>query len=407
MPLLKKQDGETRDQYVARGLADAALRELIPEDDGRAAVLHAAFTSEAAGTQILAVFKKGKTYSVDVEMFAVGKWNGYEFSVRDLEEIVAAFNALGDNHKVPLKFGHNGDQPLTDGQPAIGWVQKVWLDRSSSPVKLVGRFTDVPEIVYNAMKQKLYRKVSVELDFDVEYKGATYGAVLSGVALLGADLPAVNVLADLEAYMTRRGNTDSSGVKFTRRVTFSYDPITGGNKMNEEELKRQLAELQAKFTQLQAENQLLKADKETFSRREAEREATDKRNKVAAKRTEVNTWCEEQIKAGTMLPAQRELFKKAIGYDNDDRLLATDVEPLKEMFGVRAKADGADAGFGGGSGNGPGNNGESATSRVMKMARERQARTKESLSDATYAVLQQDSSLAKAYSEEMDKEVAS
>lgn len=177
--------------------------------------------------------------------------------------------------------------------------------------------------------------------------------------------------------------------------------------MNEEELKRQLAELQAKFTQLQAENQLLKADKETFSRREAEREATDKRNKVAAKRTEVNTWCEEQIKAGTMLPAQRELFKKAIGYDNDDRLLATDVEPLKEMFGVRAKADGADAGFGGGSGNGPGNNGESATSRVMKMARERQARTKESLSDATYAVLQQDSSLAKAYSEEMDKEVAS
>lgn len=403
----KPNGGETKDKYLDRVMKDSAMVEEYPDEDQRAAVGHASFISEDAGKVVSAIFRKGaRTYSLDAELFSVGKWNGYEFTLRDLEEIVDAFNKLKDNHKVPLKFGHNDTQPMTDGQPALGWVESVKLDRSSSPVKMVGHFTDVPEIVYNAMKKKLYRKVSVELDFDVEYKGTKYGAVLSGVALLGADLPAVNVLADLEAYMTRNGNTDSSGVRFSRRLHFTYDPLKGGRNMDElQKAQKENAELRAEVGALKAENSLLKADKETFTRREKEREENDKRNKLAAKRSEINNWCEEQVKAGTMLPAQRDLFKQAVGYDQDDRLLATDIEPLKKMFSVKLAAANGGSDHGGGQGTGNGEGTEQATAKVMKLARERSIQTKETFENATYAVLQADPALAKAYHEEMNKEV--
>lgn len=173
-----------------------------------------------------------------------------------------------------------------------------------------------------------------------------------------------------------------------------------------QKLRQEIAELQAKFTQLQAENQLLKADKETFSRREKEREENDKRARLAAKRSDINQWCEDQVKAGTMLPAQRDLFKQAVGYDQDDRLLATDIEPLKKMFSVKlSQAGGAGGDHGGGQGSGGGEGGEQATAKVMKLARERMAVTKESFENATYAILQADTTLAKAYQDELNKEV--
>ena len=100
------------------------------------------------------------------EIFAVGRWNGFEFSLVDLQRIAETFKALGDKHRVPLKFGHNNEQPMTDGQPALGWVTDVWV----AGEKLMAKFSDIPEIVFNAMQKKLYNNVSVELDFDEREK---------------------------------------------------------------------------------------------------------------------------------------------------------------------------------------------------------------------------------------------
>ena len=38
--------------------------------------------------------------NLKAEIFAVGKWNGFEFSLEDLESIAQTFNRLGDNHQV-------------------------------------------------------------------------------------------------------------------------------------------------------------------------------------------------------------------------------------------------------------------------------------------------------------------
>ena len=56
-------------------------------------------------------------------------------------------------------------------------------------------FADMPDIVFEAISKKRYRKVSIELDKDATHKGETFKWILSGVALLGAVLPAVNTLA--------------------------------------------------------------------------------------------------------------------------------------------------------------------------------------------------------------------
>ena len=104
------------------------------------------------------------------EIFAIGKWNGMDFDESDLDDIVENFNRLNEIHRVPLKFGHNKEQAITDGQPAIGWVSSVMHQNG----KLFADFTDLPRTVFEAIKKKMYRTVSVELLFDVDHNGNRY-----------------------------------------------------------------------------------------------------------------------------------------------------------------------------------------------------------------------------------------
>jgi hypothetical protein len=150
------------------------------------------------------------------EIFAIGKWNNMTFSENDLDDIVENFERLNSIHRVPLKFGHNKEQQVTDGQPAIGWVSKVFRQGG----KLYADFTDMPKSVFEAIKNKLYRTVSVELLFDVDHDGNRYDHVLDAVALLGADHPAVNTLADLDALLASRA-TFSGGQRM------SFETIAG------------------------------------------------------------------------------------------------------------------------------------------------------------------------------------
>lgn len=95
---------------------------------------------------------------------------------------------------MPLKLGHNGDQPLTDGQPALGWVSRVYRDGR----KLLADFIDMPTSIYEMVKAGLYKFVSVELAKNVLAGTREIPWVLDAVALLGADQPAVGTLKDLQ-----------------------------------------------------------------------------------------------------------------------------------------------------------------------------------------------------------------
>ncbi len=123
-----------------------------------------------------------------VEIFQSGIWNGRQFGEGDLDGIVKSFDVLGLGGRIPLKLGHNAEHPLTDGQPALGWVERIWREGKT----LMADFRDVPSVIYDAIKRGLYKFVSVELLRDVQADTRTIPLVLDAVALLGSDVPARN-----------------------------------------------------------------------------------------------------------------------------------------------------------------------------------------------------------------------
>lgn len=312
------------------------------------------------------------------EIFAVGKWNGMEFSPEDLDQIVANFDTLRENHKVPLKLGHNDEQPVTDGQPALGWVDRVYRQGN----KLLADFTNLPKTIYEAIKKRLYRTVSVELLMNTEHKGSKYKYVLDAVALLGADHPAVNTLGDLDRLLASRA--DFSG---GRRVAF--DTIAGNVNPNHEVSDMDSKELDAAIdaavnkalSPIREELDSTKAEleatrKERDEMLKAQREAEEKRQKerVEAARKAVNETLDGLVREGAMTPATRETYSKQIGLDDDAKVVEITPESIKELF--MGRADFGRPNGRAGNSNEPAD--ENAEEKLILMTRQNMAETGES-----------------------------
>lgn len=130
-----------------------------------------------------------------VEIFSVGQWNGDNFSEKDLNDIVSAFNETKNGVQPYLKLGHNKEQNLLakDGLPAAGWVDKIYVQGG----KLLADFKDIPKKIYQLLEKKAYKKVSCEMFFNVKINNKSYPKLLTAVSLLGADTPAVMNLNDI------------------------------------------------------------------------------------------------------------------------------------------------------------------------------------------------------------------
>jgi len=124
----------------------------------------------------------------NIELFREGTWKGRPYTGADLDGMVGAFEALKGKLRFPVKLGH----VKAPGTPAAGWIQN--LRRAGN--KLVADLVDVPKDIAQAWREKRYRQVSSEIagNFKDEESGKVYPKVLSGLALLGAELPAVSGL---------------------------------------------------------------------------------------------------------------------------------------------------------------------------------------------------------------------
>lgn len=273
------------------------------------------------------------------EIFAVGKWNDMEFTVDDLNDIVDNFGKLKDKHFVPLKFGHEPDhKPDKDimGQPAIGWISRVFRQGEI----LFADFADMPRTVFEVIKNKLYRTVSIELLFNVDDDGNKFNHVLDAVALLGTDHPAVTSLADLDALLATR-------TSFTGGHRAVFETIAGKQKplIKDEEFeldKKEVQEMVDAATKplADANDELrseLKAEKDkvakfTSDAADAEKQAAEA--KVKSSRKEVTEVLDAAVRAKTLDPATREVYEKQIGVDDDVRVVAINLEEVKVMFKV-------------------------------------------------------------------------
>ncbi len=273
------------------------------------------------------------------EIFATGKWNNIEFSDADLEDIVENFEKLKTIHKVPLKFGHNDEQPITDGQPAIGWISRVFKQGN----KLLADFTDMPKTVFDAIKKKLYRSVSVELLFNVDHDGNRFNHVLDAVALLGADHPAVNTLADLDNLLATR--TSFAGGHRVAFKTFAGNKIeveTGGKSMDEETKKliaaavsEAIAPFKTELDDLKKENATLKEEKGKLEAKRKEDEAEQLKKEVKMARDAVTEVLNAAVKSKSLAPAARETYERQIGLDDDNRVLDIKIDDVKALFNVK------------------------------------------------------------------------
>jgi hypothetical protein len=272
------------------------------------------------------------------EIFAVGTWNGVEFTDEDLDDIVSNFERLKEEHHVPLKFGHNDEQPITDGQPAIGWVERIFKQGS----KLYADFTHMPRTVFELIKNKLYRTVSIELLFNVDKDGKKFNHILDAVALLGADQPAVSSLADLDALLATR-------TRFTGGHKLAFETIAGTSKKfkvkpgdDEMDDKKVQELIDATLEPLKATNAKLTADLEAANKKLAEftakqvaDEKAAKLEKIKASRKAVTEILDQAVRDKKLTPAFRENYEKQIGLEDDERVESIDLEQVKSMFSVK------------------------------------------------------------------------
>lgn len=131
----------------------------------------------------------------NVEIFKEGTFNNKKYTKQDLEEAVKLYNDSKDNFVPLLKITHD-EQQQTDNNKfrehfkipfRVGNVENLRLEGNS----LIGDFKNVLKPIANAIKNKLLYSHSAEFYPNVEFKGKKYSKFLYGVALLGADVPAL------------------------------------------------------------------------------------------------------------------------------------------------------------------------------------------------------------------------
>lgn len=260
-----------------------------------------------------------KTFSLDDKVIMrAGTWNGIVIKNDDLDNMVAAFSEIKKD--IPLKLGHDSKQEILqkDGYPAAGWVRS--LKRAGD--KLVASFRDIPRAVKELIDNKAYNQVSAEIVWNYSDNGKKYPHFLKGVALLGADLPAVSGLDSMLAlYADETQKTVS--INFT-------DLIKEEGQMDE--LKKLQDEAVAKDKLIAEQAAQIK----TFTDA-AEKAAEDKKAADAeARKLEIKTFIDAQKSEGRVIPAHEAMLQSIMESLDDSRTVKfADKDGKEQEVGVR------------------------------------------------------------------------
>lgn len=263
-----------------------------------------------------------------VEIFKAGTWRGDKYTVGDLGGLVSAFYAL--SLKPPLKLGHDESQKWfgqVEGAPALGWVANPRMVGDT----LVADFENVPDVVVQLIKDKRYRTVSPEIYWNYKNpEGRVFPRALKAVSLLGADIPAVTTLKDLQAALmsdtTRSinyvqtegaGNYVPSGHSWTYTDTngtrevkwYVYDGIQGGDPMDAEKEKKYTDEIEGLKAQIKKLTDDTKAESDKTAAAEAR--ALKAESTIASKEEEhsvaqFTAKVDGLVKDGKVLPSEKE-----------------------------------------------------------------------------------------------------
>lgn len=125
-----------------------------------------------------------------VQIFKTGRWNGDTYDEAALDEIVRAAQEVG--FTPPVKLGHTDNTSA----PAVGWLENIRRVGTALYADLVA----LPKQVYDLIRSRGYDAVSAEIYWNLERNGRKFPRVLKALALLGAEVPAVD-LEPLRAFL--------------------------------------------------------------------------------------------------------------------------------------------------------------------------------------------------------------
>lgn len=319
----------------------------------------------------------------DREIFAVGSWRPSSGGTVKVD--TAMLDRMADNYRVlsskipgfqiPLKLGHSS----VVGDPAWGWVENV--RRSGN--KLVGDFVNLPDQLFDMIKDRRYNSVSSEIFVALPHEGTVYKDVLRAVAILGSEWPAVKGLTPLSVGMFAAEGAEV--IEFLEREKMEY---------TQEQVDALVAAAVATATQ-------------ESNRRADTAEAALSAFRDETAMAQINTLIEAAAKAGQIVPAQeptvRNMVKAFTGKLHDKIKFGnkeqTPIEMLTEFIGALPKrVDFKEIGAGGTEKVG---DGESAAIAVDRKVKEKMAATpKMSYREALDAVFAADPDLKTSYAEE-------
>lgn len=255
----------------------------------------------------------------NVEIFKTGTWRPSTggqttFTGTDLDDMVASFEALNTQPGfVPaLKLGHSAMQRFfgnKQGAPRLGSVAKIWRVGD----KILANFRDVPDELVDLIEKDRYNQVSVEVFPKYEFEGKTFKNLLTAVALLGAELPAVKGLKDLASALFEEDDFDEDQTrivyseerdemeKFTQeQVDALIDAaLTKATKEFEDSVDAKLADLTTRLAAQDEEIKTLRDDKAESEKTAAEFAETERKSKLKG-------IFDQGVKDGKLLPKQEE-----------------------------------------------------------------------------------------------------
>jgi cation transport regulator ChaB len=273
-----------------------------------------------------------QTYELkDVEVFGTGEWNKHKITDEDLDNIVNGTNEIIDKLKPKVKLGHDDKQELLQksGYPAGGWITK--LKRAGN--KILVDIKEVPKVLYDLIKNGAYKRISSEILYDYTEPSTKkkYEKVLSAIAFLGADLPAITNLKDIAALYDV--DEEANLIMYEKEEKIKRKEViyimANGIKITEVEGKKFVAVEDYEKVTKEAEGQ--KGYKEKFEAEEKKsKESEEKLGKISKEKREaeiktfIDTHCSE--KDMRFLPKQKEVLMTLIGSTSDEKKIKFTVD---------------------------------------------------------------------------------
>jgi hypothetical protein len=245
-----------------------------------------------------------------VEIMSLGTWNGHKISEETLSNVLEAWQDTKGFAAIPLKLGHNDEQKLLteDGLPAAGWVTNLYVQGK----KLLADFTEIPTKIYELIKRKAYRKVSVELFCGYKFNNKEYPCLLGAVALLGSDLPAMATLSDIMGMYSYALPVKSFNFSENRdtikKITFDNGEKDVADQPSEAEvleLKKKLEAQEKQLKGMEDQVQSFKQDKASFETYKQETEKKLSSLEVEKEKAVLESFCLDLQKKDLLSPSMK------------------------------------------------------------------------------------------------------